>query len=95
MHAHRTITRLAALVVTAAVAAPAASAQAHTLHHLIAHDEHRRTGPLAPARRTAPKPLRPCIGSGPLARPGEFTSYGIHPLKRSSAAAVCIGVIED
>jgi hypothetical protein len=104
MHAHRTITRLAAIATTAAVITPAASAQAATAHHLNSYDiRHGYTGPVAvaadasTARHPDPstwKTIGPCTGAGPLARRPEFVEHR-NPLRnRLSGEATCIGVIE-
>jgi hypothetical protein len=103
MHAHRTITRLAAIAATAAVVAPAASAQAATARHLNTYViRHGYTGPVAVAARASTprypdlsaKTIGSCPGGGPLARRTEFVEHG-NPLRsRLSGAATCIGVIE-
>jgi hypothetical protein len=103
MHTHRTITRLAAIATTAAVIAPAASAQAATAHHLSSHIKKRYTAPVGfAADASTPrhpdlstwKAISPCTEAGPLAHRTEFVVHG-NPLRsRLSGTATCIGVIE-
>lgn len=101
MHAHRTITRLAAIATTAAVITPAASGQAATAHHLSSYI--RKNGPVAFAADastprhpdlSARKVIGPCTGAGPLARRPEFVEHRSPLRNRLSGTATCIGVIE-
>jgi hypothetical protein len=103
MHAHRTITRLAAIATTAAVIAPAASAQAATARHVNSHG-HRPYSPLLAVAADASTPrhldlstwktISPCTGAGPLARRTEFVEHGDPLRSRLSGEATCIRVIE-
>jgi hypothetical protein len=103
MHAHPTIIRLAAIATTAAVIAPAASAQAATARHVSRHG-HRPYSPLLAIAAGASTPrhpdlstwkvISPCTQRGPLAHRTEFVEHGKPLRSRLSGAATCIGVIE-